>query len=49
MATVALARRYVAAHPDTLLVVTGDHETGGLTVKIEDGPFPVGAPPASRS
>jgi alkaline phosphatase len=30
---VAVARRYVAAHPDTLLVVTGDHECGGLTVE----------------
>jgi alkaline phosphatase len=34
-AAVALAREYVAAHPDTLLIVTGDHETGGLAV--EDG------------
>lgn len=31
--TVALARAYVATHPDTLLVVTGDHETGGLAVE----------------
>ncbi|WP_433892841.1 alkaline phosphatase [Streptomyces sp. CA-111067] len=31
--TVALARAYVATHPDTLLVVTGDHETGGLSVE----------------
>lgn len=35
-ATVALARRYVAANPDTLLVVTGDHEAGGLTVEGSD-------------
>jgi alkaline phosphatase len=34
-AAVAVARAYVEEHPDTLLVVTGDHETGGLTV--EDG------------
>lgn len=34
--TVALARRYVAAHPDTLLVVTGDHECGGLTLEGSD-------------
>jgi alkaline phosphatase len=32
-AAVAVARRYVAAHPETLLVVTGDHECGGLTVE----------------
>ncbi|MEW2522474.1 alkaline phosphatase [Actinacidiphila alni] len=31
--TVAIARAYVATHPDTLLVVTGDHETGGLSVE----------------
>jgi alkaline phosphatase len=34
-AAVAVARAYVAEHPDTLLVVTGDHETGGLA--LEDG------------
>jgi alkaline phosphatase len=32
-AAVAVARRYVADHPDTLLVVTGDHECGGLTIE----------------
>jgi alkaline phosphatase len=32
-ATVALAREYIQKHPDTLLVVTGDHETGGLAVE----------------
>jgi alkaline phosphatase len=31
--TVAVAAAYVAAHPDTLLVITGDHECGGLTVE----------------
>ncbi|WP_222270789.1 alkaline phosphatase [Modestobacter marinus] len=40
---VQVAREYVAEHPDTLLVVTGDHETGGLTIedvdaKDESGP-----------
>ena len=30
---VAVAKAYVAKHPDTLLVVTGDHECGGLTVE----------------
>ncbi|MGY1823257.1 alkaline phosphatase [Geodermatophilus sp. SYSU D00079] len=32
---VEVARDFVATHPDTLLIVTGDHETGGLTV--DDG------------
>ncbi len=32
-AAVAVARAYVAEHPDTLLIITGDHETGGLTVE----------------
>ncbi|MHA6622323.1 alkaline phosphatase [Pseudonocardia sp. DLS-67] len=30
---VAVARQYVADHPDTLLVITGDHDCGGLTVE----------------
>lgn len=29
---VAVAKDYVDAHPDTLLVITADHETGGLSV-----------------
>jgi len=33
---VQVARDYVAAHPDTLLVVTGDHECGGLTIEDVD-------------
>ncbi|MFF4243587.1 alkaline phosphatase [Streptomyces sp. NPDC001822] len=33
---VAVARAYIATHPDTLLVVTGDHETGGLAVEEVD-------------
>ncbi|MEU8789215.1 alkaline phosphatase [Streptomyces sp. NPDC048643] len=34
--TVAVARAYVATHSDTLLVITGDHETGGLAVEESD-------------
>lgn len=34
--TVAVVRAYVATHPDTLLVITGDHETGGLAVEEAD-------------
>ena len=33
---VQVAREYVAEHPDTLLIVTGDHECGGLTVEDVD-------------
>lgn len=29
---VAVAQSFAAAHPDTLVVVTGDHETGGLAL-----------------
>lgn len=29
---VGVAMRYVALHPDTVLIVTADHETGGLTL-----------------
>ena len=32
-AAVAVARQYVGRHPDTLLVVTGDHDCGGLSVE----------------
>ena len=35
-AAVQVARDYVEEHPDTLLVVTGDHETGGLTIEDVD-------------
>ncbi|GGN98494.1 alkaline phosphatase [Actinoplanes lobatus] len=34
--TVAVARAYADAHPDTLVVVAGDHETGGLSVEAVD-------------
>jgi alkaline phosphatase len=35
-AAVQVAQAYVEEHPDTLLVVTGDHETGGLTIEDVD-------------
>jgi alkaline phosphatase len=35
-ATVAVVRSYAATHPDTLVVITGDHETGGLAVEQQD-------------
>jgi alkaline phosphatase len=34
---VGAARRFVAANPETLLIVTGDHETGGLSVDKSSG------------
>jgi alkaline phosphatase len=34
---VGAARRFVAANPETLLIVTGDHETGGLSVAEGSG------------
>ncbi len=31
-AAIAVARRYATQHPDTLIVITADHETGGLAL-----------------
>jgi alkaline phosphatase len=36
-AAVGVARAYIAQHPDTLLVVAADHETGGLAVENAGG------------
>ncbi|MBE3583878.1 MAG: alkaline phosphatase [Limnochordaceae bacterium] len=36
---VRVALDFVKAHPDTLLVVTADHETGGLTYNEQDGSY----------
>ncbi|MFC3121509.1 alkaline phosphatase [Agaribacter flavus] len=35
--TVEYLREYVAKHPDTLVIITADHSTGGLTVAASDG------------
>lgn len=35
---VGVALDYVTANPDTLLIVTADHETGGLTIEGLDNP-----------
>ena len=35
---VQVARRYAEAHPDTLVVVTADHETGGLAITGSNDP-----------
>lgn len=40
---VEVARAYVAEHPDTLLVVTGDHECGGLSIEDVDPADETGA------
>jgi len=32
---VAVAMRYVALHPDTVLIVTADHDTGDLEIPVE--------------
>lgn len=32
---IAVAMRYVALHPDTVLIITADHETGGVTLPEE--------------
>jgi len=46
-ATIEVALAFQAEHPDTLVLVTGDHETGGMSVEDAegdgsdgDGPFP---------
>jgi alkaline phosphatase len=45
-AAVAVAQIYAATNPNALVIVTGDHETGGMSVTLdqtgdprEDGPF----------
>jgi alkaline phosphatase len=34
--TVAMAKRFQRSHPNTLILVVGDHETGGLTIENPD-------------
>lgn len=36
---ITVAMRYVESHPETLLVVTADHETGGLTMPSGNSDF----------
>ena len=43
---VQIAKNFATKNPETLLIVTGDHETGGMSVSLtssgfpdEDGPF----------
>ncbi|EPC8408776.1 alkaline phosphatase [Bacillus thuringiensis] len=43
---VEVAKKYAKTHPDTLIIVGADHETGGLAIEAKDqslgdGPFPV--------
>ncbi|WP_433243782.1 alkaline phosphatase [Streptosporangium sp. CA-135522] len=45
---VKVARNYVAAHPDTLLVITGDHECGGLTVEDTSATDETGTSPSTE-
>ncbi|MFE3174381.1 alkaline phosphatase [Amycolatopsis sp. NPDC059090] len=48
-AAVSEVLRFTRSHPDTLVIIGGDHETGGLAIEDtdgapegnEDGPFPV--------
>jgi alkaline phosphatase len=47
-ATVTVARDYVARHPNTLLVVTGDHDCGGLTVEDVSGSDESGTAPSTE-
>lgn len=39
MGAVEVAVEYAERHPDTLVVVTADHETGGLTIVSSDADF----------
>lgn len=36
-AAVAVARQFAATHPDTLVIVTADHETGGMSLEKAGG------------
>lgn len=47
-AAVAVVREYVAENPDTLLVVTGDHEVGGLTAEADESTDETGTTPSTE-
>ena len=42
--TVEVIRRYQRTHPNTLLITTGDHETGGMTIEDTSDPQTDSAP-----
>lgn len=37
--TMLVAKRFADTHPGTLVIVTADHETGGLTITANDSDF----------
>jgi alkaline phosphatase len=47
-AAVQVARDYVAKHPNTLLVVTGDHDCGGITIEDVSGSDESGTAPSTE-
>ncbi|MHA6630477.1 alkaline phosphatase [Pseudonocardia sichuanensis] len=47
-AAVEVALRFQAEHPDTLVLVTGDHETGGLAVEAPDPENETGDGPSTE-
>ena len=38
---VAIALEYQAANPETLVIVTGDHETAGITLTYDENRDPI--------
>jgi len=46
--TVALALEFQREHPDTLILVAGDHATGGLAIENVDAEDETGEPPTTE-